>query len=224
MTCGSLILAPTKEEGTLGAINTKRPQTIRVVATERPMPNNSRTPFPHPGYQDTSIIPLTKGKAVIVDDDDLKVVVQFRWSALNSRQKEQHRNHWYAQRTHCEPLGKKQGRLLHRELMSAQKGQQVDHINGNGLDCRRSNMRIATRSQNCHNRKGWVHRSFPYKGIGKSTRSWNASIFLPGRKRLYRGGFATAEDAALAYDEMAREHFGEFAALNFPNTTETAVR
>lgn len=100
----------------------------------------------------------------------------------------------------------------------------IDHINGNGLDNRRENLRVCTASDNCRNRrprKGKTgRRPSRYKGVswtGTSKRCWRAdvSIRVDGKKvRLTGACFETELEAALHYNEVAKPHFGEFALLN----------
>jgi hypothetical protein len=90
----------------------------------------------------------------------------------------------------------------------------LDHINGDGLDNRRENLRRATSAQNTWNSRKSTRTSNPYKGVSRSGKKWVASIcknYTPIRIGL----FETPEKAALAYDAKARELFGEFAKTNF---------
>jgi AP2 domain len=91
-----------------------------------------------------------------------------------------------------------------------------DHIDGNGLNNQRSNLRPATASQNCINRRTWGRSA--YRGVSwfKLYSKWNAAISYQ-RKSRNLGYFASEEDAARAYDAAARELHGAFARLNFPD-------
>ena len=91
----------------------------------------------------------------------------------------------------------------------------VDHINHNGLDNRRPNLRLATRSQNAANLGPYANNTSGYKGVDFNRGKWRARI-REGGVRYFLGYFETAEDAARAYDTKAHELFGEFASLNFP--------
>ena len=104
---------------------------------------------------------------------------------------------------------------MHRVIMDAPKGMHVDHINGNGLDNRRENLRLCTNSQNHMNRKTHRDSSSKYKGVSWNKRNskWQAYIGS-GIKRKNLGYFASESDAAKAYDIKAKECFGEFARLN----------
>lgn len=115
---------------------------------------------------------------------------------------------------------------LHRVVLGAQRGQIVDHRDGNKLDNRKSNLRICTALQNGGNRKKCGPH--PYMGISpefsytKGTTRWSASAHV-GRARKYLGAFATAEDAARAYDDFIRPLRGEFGSYNFPRPGERSA-
>lgn len=98
----------------------------------------------------------------------------------------------------------------------------VDHGNGDRLDNRRDNLRAATLAQNAYNRARPSTNTSGYKGAhfrkraAYQQRPWEAHIKVDGRMR-YLGNFPSAEEAARAYDAAARQHFGAFARLNFPD-------
>lgn len=107
---------------------------------------------------------------------------------------------------------------LHRLICDAKPGQVVDHINGNQLDNRKSNLRICTQAENvCNNRrlrKGKSSHLFKGVHLSRSGR-WVAQIQKNG-KIYHLGTFDSEFDAARAYDKKAKELHGEFASLNFP--------
>jgi hypothetical protein len=104
-------------------------------------------------------------------------------------------------------------RLLHRIILDAPKGTDVDHINGNGLDNRRCNLRLATRSQNHANRFKKPGTTSRFKGVRFERNRWHAQIRVQ-YKKTYLGSFRDEIDAALAYNAAALEAFGEFARIN----------
>ena len=107
---------------------------------------------------------------------------------------------------------------MHREILNAPAGVLVDHINHNGLDNRKANLRLATRAQNCWNRKKPKMRKCAsrFKGVGwhKGNKKWVSRIRFNGR-RISIGYFNDEVEAAKSYDEAAKKYHGEFAVLNF---------
>jgi hypothetical protein len=152
-------------------------------------------------------IPLSKGMFVLIDESDFEDISKHKWTVMTPGRCA------YAYRR---PLGKVI--LLHRYLMDAPAGMEVDHINGNGLDCRRSNMRVCTRSQNFANRnKCSVKKTSIFKGVWwDSTRAKWASAVKKNGKKICLGRFDTPEQAAHVYDKAAIRYFGKYAKLNYP--------
>jgi hypothetical protein len=104
-------------------------------------------------------------------------------------------------------------RVIGRKLARSEK---IDHINGDGLDCRRRNLRIASHSANLANRPGWRKASSQYKGVtwNKARSIWEAKI-MKNYKTTYLGCFTDESEAARAYDVVAMRLFGEYARPNF---------
>lgn len=154
---------------------------------------------------ETVILPLTRGKNAVVDSLDFLLVAGFCWHAR------QDGNGWYAARK-ARYKGTAHTLYLHRVIMRAKDGQQIDHIDGDGLNCRRSNLRFCNHSQNQANRRlqGGTSR---YRGVSRNGGTWYASIKVDGRSRKL-GRHETEREAALAYDRAAIEEFGEFASVN----------
>lgn len=105
---------------------------------------------------------------------------------------------------------------MHREIMGTPKGMDTDHIDRNGLDNRKCNLRICTRSQNNHNRQPRTDCDSRYKGVAKQRKRWMAHIQYNGRS-IFLGEYDTEIEAAKAYDKKAKEFFGEFARPNIYN-------
>jgi len=147
-------------------------------------------------------IPLTQGKTAIVDEQDYARLSKHKWHALKRG------GLWHAVR--------QKGIYMHRVILDAQKGQEVDHIDGDGLNNTRSNLRFVSRQQNMMNsRKKSALASSKFKGVwwDRNLRKWRAGINLDG-DCVHIGLFDSEEDAARAYDRRAREAFGPFAHLN----------
>jgi hypothetical protein len=148
----------------------------------------------------------------LVDDEDYeRVMAAGPWQASPGR------HTWYA--IHHGPRPKQKIVYMHRLILSAPAGREgiVDHINGDGLDNQRSNLRLSTTSQNVHNQPKRLGTSSRYKGVTRvlTCARWQADIKTGGTQR-YLGLFSDEQEAAKAYDQAARVAFGEYAALNFP--------
>lgn len=157
-------------------------------------------------------IPLTQGQVAIVDDADAPLVAQHHWWASRGAYS------YYA--VTKVRLSRGRWRLLgmHRFLMGDPPGLQVDHVNHDGLDNRRSNLRIATQSQNKANSRRYRQNASGFKGVYRRAHydRWSAQIAYGGRLR-HLGYFNSPEEAARAYDTKARELFGAFALCNLPD-------
>lgn len=157
-------------------------------------------------------IPLTQGKVAIVDDDMYDYLSQWKWYARKDGK------NWYAQRNDgIKPFRKLV--LMHREITNAPNGMDVDHWNRNGLDNRRENLRVCTRTENSRNAGLRITNKSGYKGVcwNKQHRVYDAHIRVDG-KFLYLGSFSDSREAARAYDAAAKKHYGEFAWLNFQSS------
>lgn len=152
---------------------------------------------------DVVLVPLTKGYVATIDRSDIEILKGRRWSALTSPR----RTAVYACRVEMEKM-----LLLHREIIGATAGSEVDHIDGDGLNCRRSNLRFCTRSQNIQNGPVRSDNRAGLKGAIWDTRAgkWRSEINRGGR-RQWLGTFDTAEEAHAAYLEAAVAEYGEFA-------------
>jgi len=157
-------------------------------------------------------IELTQCEVALVDDADHEWLSQHKWYVNNTG------TYLYAARTIWDPATKKKRRLyMHRAILDAPAHLQADHINHNGLDNRRANLRLCTMAQNqANSRKRRRHTSSRFKGVSwhKATRNWRAAIKI-GQHHKTLGYFEDEVEAARAYDVRAQEAFGEFAKLNF---------
>jgi hypothetical protein len=168
-------------------------------------------------------IPLTQGKVALVDDDDYERLSSHKWHAVAVRRKHGP-SVFYAART---INGRREdgSRTAHREYMHRVVlgiDGVADHRDGDGLNNQRSNLRPATTSQNGANRRrGSASPSSRFKGVcwHRRCRRWQAGIRVQGQSR-YIGFFTDEEEAARAYDRVAREAWGEFALVNFPEVTQ----
>ena len=160
------------------------------------------------------MIPLTQGKFALVDEADAEWILGMgSWHATWGNCT------WYARGAACG-----RPRVFMHALIAGTPG--PDHVNGNGLDNRRANLREATQSQNSANRELSSSNTSGYKGVSwsRGTRKWVAQIGVNGR-RIYLGLFADPAEGARAYNRAALEHFGEFARLNpLPDMSEFRAR
>ena len=112
---------------------------------------------------------------------------------------------------------------MHRYLLSVEDGVLMDHINGNGLDNRRTNLRVATNAENVRNSRKRTRTASQYKGVKREGDYWTAKIAMDGKSRMI-GRYQTEIDAAMAYDACAVAFYGEFACLNIPDWTQSRPR
>lgn len=161
-------------------------------------------------------IPLVKRDfCVIVDDGDYDELARYIWYAIDTREKRTA----YASRVLFKPDGSKTSMLMHRMILGAEKGTFVDHRDGNGLNNRRENLRMANKSLNAANKpKGdypITRSSSRYKGVTFSQRDqkWSAYIQV-NSKRISLGFCGSEDDCAMAYNRAALHYFGEYAWLN----------
>ena len=151
---------------------------------------------------------LGKGKVAVVDDEDFDRAIKLKWYWLRG----------YAQSSANRIKGSKvrQSYFLHRFIMNAPRGFEVDHINHNKLDCRKNNLRVVTHAQNQINMNRHKDNTSGFKGVTwhEIANRWQARISIGGRC-THLGLFDTRELAAKAYDSAAKENYGQFAKLNY---------
>jgi hypothetical protein len=160
---------------------------------------------------------LTKGAVAIINDEDYEIVSKYKWCVTK------HGNSFCAQ-TNVRIDGKRKTLRMHQLIMEAKGGQFVDHINGNGLDNRRENLRFCTNAQNQMNQRTTKNIS-GYKGVFWYPRynKWISKICY-NKKEYFLGYFTDKIEAAKAYDAKAEELFGEFACLNFKDMGKDEYR
>ncbi len=170
--------------------------------------------------KDWAEVKLTKGMVSIVDVDDLPRTLDFKWQAVKDKS---------GFRAYSTTSKKKHGARTHISLANVilgfKLGYQIDHINGDPLDNRKKNLRFCTTKENNRNRSySRPDKTSIYKGVSRKTYKrmdgsfhirWQVNIMVD-RKDYYIGIFLTEIEAATAYDNVAKKHFGDFARLNFP--------
>ena len=166
-------------------------------------------------------IPLTRGKSVIVDDEDYEWLNQWKWCYVKAYSGT---SDGYAYRSVKTEDRKNKVVLMHRLILNAPSHLQVDHVDGNGLNNRRSNIRLATPSQQMANRKK-PRSPRPFRGVRwvPQKKKWRAEITVDGKVR-HIGYFHDPIIAALAYDDEVIRNFGEFARPNFSEEERAVLK
>jgi hypothetical protein len=155
-------------------------------------------------------IQLTQGKVAIVDDEDFDYLNQFKWLARKSRN-----NNYYAGRYF---YIKKCHRIyisMHTDIVKPNKNLMIDHVNNNGLDNRKINLRLCTNAENMRNRPLYKNNSSGFKGVNWNIKSKKWYAYIRNNKIMYNlGTFTDPKLAARAYNDAALKYHGEFANLN----------
>lgn len=156
-------------------------------------------------------IPLPGGLVALVDESDAPIVADHRWRALTVPNKG---------KVYAIAHGFGATIYMHRLIVSPPKGMHVDHIDHNGLNNTRANLRSATTSQNVFNRRrerSSARNKHGYRGVVfVVNRGLYYGRIMAGGVQYYTPSFATPIEAAAAWDDLAIIHYGEFASLNFP--------
>ena len=172
--------------------------------------NCKKVLLPHPHDSEAMLVPLTRGAFAVIDVGDAVLIASHNWRLAAKRGKR------YA----CADVEGKTIQM-HQLMCPLPSGDEIDHIDRDGLNNRRSNLRPATRSQNAHNIGPSTANTSGYLGVSfdRGTGRWKA-VTTDQRERIWIGRFHTPEEAARAYDAKVRELFGEFAGVNFPREGE----
>lgn len=161
-------------------------------------------------------LPLSQGKIGIIDDIDADLA-EMKWCFRATRDPDK----GYVHRSLMIRCGSYKAIVMHRVILERsinrplKKGEYVDHINGNSLDNRRENLRLATNSQNSCNKGAQANNACGVKGVDwhPISNKWRAAITTNGKK-IHLGTFVDINDAAHAYNNAALLYHGEFARLN----------
>lgn len=150
---------------------------------------------------------LTQGKFALVDNEDFEYLNQWKWGFDNG----------YARRTvnYRKPCGKRTMAtvFMHRLILCVDGKNLVDHVDGDGLNNQKNNLRLCNHSQNARNQKAKRISMSGFKGVHLHNGRWCARIMVDN-KRVHLGYFNEREQAAKAYNAAAKKHFGEFARIN----------
>ena len=144
------------------------------------------------------VIHLTQGQVALVDDDDYVRLSQYKWFAHKNR------NTHYAERNQLCENGKYKLVQMHKEVIDVPAGYMCDHIDHDGLNNQRSNLRIVTNRQNCQNKRMVGTSIYPGVHWSKRTKKWEAKIRIDGRHK-YLGRYKNEKDAFNAYCDALRK-------------------
>jgi hypothetical protein len=164
-------------------------------------------------------IELSRGKVAIVDDDCFELVSKYTWHCTHIRGKD-----IYYAKTNIRAGDRQKQLWMHRIITGCPFNKEVDHIDGNGLNNQKSNLRLATHQQNMFNQRKRSGGSSQYKGVSWCKRSnrWLSQIMI-NKKTKFLGYFSDEISAAVAYDTAAIMYFGEFANKNFSDSVNLAI-
>ena len=153
-------------------------------------------------------IMLSHNLSALVDDEDYEGLSKFKWHLGTKRCG----NQYAIRRIYVN--GKKSTTTMHQDILKTPKGMCTDHINGNGLDIRKCNIRICSPRENCMNRKPQGGTS-KYKGVSLHSKGGKWKCRIKTKGKIYNlGHYDSEKEAARKYNEVASMMFGQFARLN----------
>lgn len=155
--------------------------------------------------------------SVVVDKEHFDYLNKWKWYAHKSR------NTFYAERTERTVSGKRILVQMHHEIIGKKEGLVVDHVNGNGLDNRRENLRLITNRQNTQNRHTERDSKYPGVGWSKYNKKWCARIRI-NNDRLHLGYFINEADAYRAYCDASKEITGDDVIFQCQGVLPQSVR
>ncbi len=151
-------------------------------------------------------IHLSNGQIALVDNVDFCLLSKYRWCYQEG----------YARRKETISKGKRRLILMHRQILHAPSNLEVDHIDSNGLNNQRCNLRLCKRSGNCRNANVRSDNTSGFKGVSFNKRNNKFRAYIMCNKvNRHIGYFSSAKAAAYAYDRAAKKFHGKFAKLNF---------
>lgn len=175
------------------------------------MTDNPDLSIPVADGKPTKRIPLSRGLFAIVDADDYEFLMQWKWYAKVGPRSV------YAWRDQYLPGGKRIKIFMHRVILETPAGMGTDHVDCDGLNNTRGNLRSVTRSQNQMNRRPNLGGTSPFKGVCLDTstprKPWRARIEVNGRT-IRLGNFSREDDAGAAYAAAAVKYFGGYARVS----------
>lgn len=159
------------------------------------------------GFKSMKEIPLTRGKVALVSDEDYEELSKYTWQAQLTT-----KEHIYATRRANIGVNKYKTVWMHRIIANTPDGFVTDHIDGNGLNNQRENLRVCTQAQNMWNRRANSNNTSGYKGIYwyKTSNKWAALISV-NKNYMYLGMYPTKEEAYKVYCDAAEKYYGEFS-------------
>lgn len=182
---------------------------------------DKRKLYNHPIDSKALIVPLTRGFEAVVDKQFANDIGICNWAVeIQPHKVGRHTNYAFTSTSDLVP-DRKSNTYLHQYiwyLAGKPHAKVLDHIDGDGLNCRFSNLREASKGQNGINAKLSKRNTSGYRGVSAASFStWRAYITI-NKKQIMLGYFATPEEAAVERDIATVYYYGEFARLNFPDT------